>query len=137
VTLFAVETVERALCRHRMSSRRFDAFFLFGQDRHPVRQKKRETEGYGYADFLKEFDSLLGSMAEATIKLIELEHDRVKIEFTEHRLQAFVRKVRPEYYEVWNADGLVIAQSPYLVESDLISGPDITDDTASAPEGSR
>ncbi len=90
---------------------------------------------------LKEFDSLLGTEAEAMTKLVEQDHDKLKIEFTEHRIQEFVHAVRPQYYEVWNKDGVVIARSSdVLGANDLISNPDIPDDTFAftvLPDGRR
>ena len=62
---------------------------------------------------------------------VEQDKDKIKIEFTVHRMRGFVRKARPKYYEVWNEDGVAIAKSPQLGPNDLISSPDLPDDTFS------
>ena len=46
--------------------------------------------------FLEEFDSLLGTKAEAMAKLVEQDHDKLRIEFADHRMDEFTHDVRAE-----------------------------------------
>lgn len=76
------------------------------------------------ASLLREFDELLASKARALATLIKQQGDKLEVKFTEHPMQEFARKVRPEYFQVWDVDGTIIARSRRLGTDDLprISG---------------
>ncbi len=91
---------------------------------------------------LDEFDSLLDAKVQAMAKLVEQDHDKLRIEFVEHQLHEFVRDQAREYYEVWDAKGRVIARSPHLGKYDLLDDPkQMADETvfafAELPDGRR
>ncbi len=67
-----------------------------------------------------EFDGLLGAKARALATLFEQTDEGLEIEFQDHRLQEFARKVRPEYYQVWDDAGTVLARSRWLGGTDLV-----------------
>ena len=66
-----------------------------------------------------EFDGLLEAKARALATMIEQEGEAIQVEFAEHQLQEFARRERPEYYQVWKADGSVIARSRRLGDGAL------------------
>jgi len=68
---------------------------------------------------LTEFDDALAAKARALAVLVEQDGDRVDIEFQKHPMQEFARGMRPEYYQVWHADGTVLARSRQLGKDDL------------------
>ncbi len=72
---------------------------------------------------LHEYDALLGGKARALATLIEQNEDGVEIDFHDHPMHEFARKVRPEYYQVWTEDGRVLARSRRLTENDLDCPP--------------
>ena len=91
---------------------------------------------------LDEFDSLLDAKVQAMAKLVEQDHDKLRIEFVEHQLHEFVRDQAREYYEVWDANGRVIARSPHLGKYDLLDDPkQMAEETvfafAELPDGRR
>lgn len=67
-----------------------------------------------------EFDEALAAKARALAVLIEQHGDEIGIHFQQHPMQEFARNVRPEYYQVWHADGHVLARSRQLHEDDLV-----------------
>jgi two-component system, OmpR family, heavy metal sensor histidine kinase CusS len=77
---------------------------------------------------LEEFDTLLDAKVHALAKLVEQDHDKLRIEFAEHHLHEFVRDVLPEYYEVWDEKGVPISRSPHLASHDLLDDPNISGD---------
>jgi len=66
------------------------------------------------ASLLREFDALLASKVRALVTLIKQRGEELEIEFADHPMQEFARKVRPEYYEVWDEDGTAVARSRRL-----------------------
>lgn len=67
-----------------------------------------------------EFDEALAAKARALAVLVEQDGDHISIEFQQHPMQEFARAVRPEYYQLWNADDVVLARSRQLHENDLV-----------------
>ena len=78
------------------------------------------TYGLMRASLLQEFDALLGSKSRALATLTEQRGSNIEIEFSEHPMQEFARKIRPEYFQVWDQDGTVIARSRPLAKNDLV-----------------
>ena len=68
---------------------------------------------------LREFDALLAAKARALATLIKQNGAELEIEFADHPMQEFARKIRPEYYEVWDETGTVVARSRRLGSVDL------------------
>jgi len=71
------------------------------------------------ASLMNEFDALLGSKARALATLIEQTGNEIDIEFIEHPMQEFARKIRPEYYQLWDETGRVLAKSRRLGDDNL------------------
>lgn len=69
-----------------------------------------------------EFDALLAGKGRALATLIKQEGDSVDIEFADHPMQEFARKIAPEYYQVWDEAGLVLARSRRLGNQNLPRG---------------
>ncbi len=63
---------------------------------------------------LAAFDAALREKAATLAELMEQEGDRVDLEFAEVELPEFTRSQSPEYFEVWDAAGAVVALSPSL-----------------------
>src|SRR5262249_30569042 len=86
-----------------------------------------------------EFDSLLDAKVQALARLVEQDHDRLRIEFADHRLHEFVRNHNPEYYEVWDEQGKVVSKSPHLHNLDLLNlpcrGDKTTFESSQLPDG--
>ncbi len=66
-----------------------------------------------------EFDALLAAKARALAALVVQDGERIDVPFQEYPLQEFARQTRPEYYQVWDQDGAVLARSRRLDISDL------------------
>ena len=76
------------------------------------------------------FDAELAATARMLAAEVEQEGDTIKATFNEIEmdLAAFKRPKRPEYYQLWAADGTVVARSPSLGSADLARGkaaPDV------------
>ncbi len=65
------------------------------------------------------FDGSLRQKAETLADLIEQEHDGIELEFAEADMAEFKRSDRPEYFQVWLADGTLVQRSPSLKGRDL------------------
>ncbi len=72
------------------------------------------------ASLLSEFDNALREKAATLAAMIEYNGDRIDLEFTEADIAEFVRDDRPEYFQVWHADGTVVERSPSLNRQDLL-----------------
>jgi two-component system, OmpR family, heavy metal sensor histidine kinase CusS len=68
---------------------------------------------------LHEFDGLLAAKARALATLVDQHGDEVTVQFADHPMQEFARKIQPEYYELWDADGSVLMRSRRLESGDL------------------
>lgn len=66
-----------------------------------------------------EFDYSLCTKADDFAALIEMEHDRYEIEFSDRRMPEFERKDKPEYFMVRQRSGEVIARSASLGSAEL------------------
>lgn len=77
------------------------------------------TYGLLRRSLIAEFDALLGAKIRSLATLIEQTTSGVEIEFHEHPMQEYARKVRPEYYQVWTQDEQVLARSRRLGLADL------------------
>ncbi len=71
------------------------------------------------ASLLREFDASLLAKARALAALVEQDGDRVKFEFENLNMPEFERPDRPEYFQVWRADGSVLARSKSLSAGNL------------------
>ena len=71
---------------------------------------------------LADFDETLAAKSRAMIVLIEETERGVKIEFAEHPMHEFARKIRPEYYQVRDESGETLVRSRRLGTSDLPIG---------------
>ncbi len=65
------------------------------------------------------FNSSLASKLQSLASLVEQDGELIDIEFHKHPPQEFGRQERPEYYQVWHADGTVLARSRHLETLDL------------------
>lgn len=66
-----------------------------------------------------QFDDLLGAKARALASMIEQDGTEIDVEFAAYPLQEFARQERPEYFQVWDDNGAVIARSRRLGEDHL------------------
>ncbi len=71
------------------------------------------------AGLRNECDALLAAKARALATLVEQDGDVFEVEFAEFEMQEFVRQVVPEYYQLWDEDGTVLARSKRLGNSNL------------------
>ena len=67
----------------------------------------------------RQFDDLLAAKARALATLVEQRGDNVVLSFAERPMQEFARKIRPEYYQLWDESGKTLARSRRLVAKDL------------------
>ena len=68
---------------------------------------------------LTEFDTALAAQARTLATLVEEDEGQIGLELESHALPEFSRAARPEYFELWSADGRVVARSPSLQGRDL------------------
>ena len=71
------------------------------------------------ASLQHEADLLLASKAQGLATLMKQHGEAIEIEFAEHPMQEFARKVEPDYFQVWDEDGTVLARSRRLKDADL------------------
>lgn len=71
------------------------------------------------ASLEREFDALLAGKARALSALVQQQGDTLDIAFADYPMPEFTRKVRPEYFQVWDEDGTVLARSRRLGSNDL------------------
>ena len=62
----------------------------------------------------REFDVMLAGKVHALATLVRQQDSDVEISFASHPMQEFARKVRPEYYELFDEAGNVLAKSRRL-----------------------
>ncbi len=63
---------------------------------------------------LNKFDALLAAKSRALATLVEQDGNVFEIEFSEYAMPEFTRQTTPEYYQLWNEDGKVLARSRRL-----------------------
>ncbi len=75
---------------------------------------------------VSQFDESLASTVRMLAASVEVDEDKNEIEFEINRFPQFQSEDNPIYYELWRADGSVVAKSPLLVGDDLsfITGPE-------------
>ncbi len=71
------------------------------------------------ASLLAEFDRSLGTKARELAAVVEQENDEIEVELDELGMPEFDRTDRPEYFQVWLADGPVLAKSRSLAGGNL------------------
>ncbi len=71
------------------------------------------------ASLYSQFDDSLRQKAHTLASLIEQDDEGIELEFTEADMLEFKRPDRQEYFQVWHADGRVLARSPSLNSGDL------------------
>ncbi len=72
-----------------------------------------------HSSLYAEFDEHLGAKARALTVMIEQDGNLIDVEFDEHQIQEYGRSIRPEFYQLWAADGTVLARSRRLGDEDL------------------
>lgn len=68
---------------------------------------------------VSEFDRSLLESARTLAALVENEDGRIHSEMAEREMPQFARRDRPDYYEIWQADGTMLEQSDRLKDDDL------------------
>lgn len=66
-----------------------------------------------------DFDTLLASSARSISASTEQDKERIRVEIAEREFQEFFRERRPDYFQVWSEEGLILARSSSLHGSDL------------------
>jgi heavy metal sensor kinase len=61
-----------------------------------------------------QFDTSLASLAHVLAASVELDANEIELEFDVKRMQEFLNPDKPTHYQLWLADGTVIAKSPLL-----------------------
>jgi len=69
---------------------------------------------------LEQFDTSLASIARILAASVELDNDEIELEFEVQQMPEFQNAESPTYYQLWTADGTVVAKSPLLSARDLI-----------------
>ena len=71
---------------------------------------------------VKQFDSSLVSIAQILAASIEfdLNDNEIELEFEAQQMPEFQNAEKPTYYQIWRADGTVLARSPLLKTDDLV-----------------
>ena len=77
------------------------------------------------SSLLKEFDRALCEKVVTLSTMIEQFDQEIVLEFMEIERGEFQSGERPEYFQVWRADGIVVARSPSLRDSDLPRTSDV------------
>ena len=68
---------------------------------------------------LEEFDSALTAKARAVAAVTEREDGRVLVELDTAAMPDFARRSRPEYYQIWDHNGVSVARSRLLGDQSL------------------
>ncbi|MHB8972485.1 MAG: ATP-binding protein [Pirellulaceae bacterium] len=68
---------------------------------------------------VNEFDHSLLEVARTLAALVENAEGRIHSEMAERELAQFARQVRPDYYQMWQRDGMTLERSSRLVDGDL------------------
>jgi signal transduction histidine kinase len=74
------------------------------------------------AALYREFDLASAAKAKALASMVEFQHDGVlRMEFDPARMPEFSRALRPEYFECWNSDGVVLFRSESLGDDKAVA----------------
>lgn len=68
---------------------------------------------------VREFDAALRSKALALVTLTEKQHNGVELNFADEFMPEFERRDRPDYFQMWLADGSTLERSRSLRNGDL------------------
>lgn len=71
------------------------------------------------ASLLSEFDTALSTQAAALVSLTEQDNQKIKLELEPGELPDFSSGKRPNYFELWSADGRPLLKSVSLAEQNL------------------
>lgn len=77
--------------------------------------------GVLYRSLMGGFDAILESTARTIISSVEQNEETVKAEIDEREIPEFHRAERPDYFQLWRADGSVLMRSASLKGADLES----------------
>lgn len=69
---------------------------------------------------VKQFDSSLASVAQVLAASVEIDSNEIEFEFDVQQMPEFLNKDNPTHYQLWDANGVVIAKSPLLGTGDLL-----------------
>lgn len=71
------------------------------------------------------YDAVLASTARTISGFVEQNTDEVKVEIDATQVPEFYRSVRPDYFQLWAADGRILARSPSMKGMELarVDGP--------------
>ena len=91
------------------------------------------------ASLYSEFDRLLAAKGRSLAALVEQERKGVEVEFAEHALPEFEPSTNSEYFQLWQADGTIIARSKSLAGGDLkrivVDGDEPVFESTALPDG--
>lgn len=68
---------------------------------------------------VKQFDASLSSVARMLAASVELDNDKIELEFEAQQMTEFQNAEHPTYYELWGPNDIVAAKSPSLGSDDL------------------
>ena len=63
---------------------------------------------------VKQFDSSLASVTQVLAASVELDGNEIELEFEVQQMPEFLNEEHPTHYQLWDANGTVIAKSPLL-----------------------
>ena len=69
---------------------------------------------------VNQFDASLASVAQILAASVELDGDKIELEFEVQQMPEFLNAERPTHYQLWGANGTVIAKSPLLGTDNLL-----------------
>jgi heavy metal sensor kinase len=73
-----------------------------------------------HSALVKQFDSSLASVAQVLAASVELDGNEIEFEFTVQQMPEFLNTEHPTHYQLWDANGKVIAKSPLLGTDNLL-----------------
>ena len=69
---------------------------------------------------VKQFDSSLASVAQVLAASVERDGNEIELEFEVQQIPEFLNAEHPTHYQLWDANGIVIAKSPLLDTDNLL-----------------
>jgi len=69
---------------------------------------------------VKQFDTSLASIAQVLAASVEFDANEIELEFEVQKMPEFLNPDNPIYYQIWDANGTVIAKSPLLGTDNLV-----------------
>ncbi|MCP4259445.1 MAG: GHKL domain-containing protein [Planctomycetes bacterium] len=69
---------------------------------------------------VKQFDTSLTSVAQILAASVEIDGDEIELDFEAQQMPEFLNAEHPTHYQLWAADGTVIAKSPLLGLENLL-----------------